>query len=257
MTKEVTSLQHDLVKHFVRLRQNRDYREEHQSVVIMGNKMIREVCSHHHTKVLMAYDPTFIPPGVKADEVVLVNEAIMQKVTGLPSPEGLVAEVAMPKPASLQGMHYVIACDAISDPGNLGALLRSALALGWQGAFILSNSCDPYNDKALRVAKGATFRLPIAMGTWDDLQKIVQKNKLHPFVADIQGTPLDEMAPTENALLVMSNEAHGLSEEAKRLCQKVTIPMPGEMESLNVAVAGAILMYTLKKCAQRSEFSAF
>lgn len=243
---KITSLQHDLVKHFVRLRQNRDYREEHQSVLIMGNKMISEICPHHHTKMLMVYDTTFIPPSVKADQVFLVNEAIMQKVTGLLSPEGLVAEVSMPKPASLEGMRYILACDAVSDPGNLGALLRSALALGWQGAFILTNSCDPYNDKALRVAKGATFRLPIAIGSWDDLNKVIEKNRLKPFVADIKGTPLNELSSTENALLVMSNESHGLSEEAQRICQKVTIPMPGEMESLNVAVAGAILMYTLK-----------
>lgn len=246
MVREITSLQHPMVKHFVRLRQNRDYRDDHQSVVIMGDKMIHEVCSRHHTKNLMVYDPTFIPNGVSADEVLIVNEAVMQKATGMTSSEGMIAEVAMPKQSSLTGMRRIIVCDAISDPGNLGSLLRSALALGWQGVFILSNSCDPFNDKALRAAKGATFRLPMAMGSWETLEQLIQQDRLQPIVADIQGSALDTISKQERVLLVMSNEAHGISEEAKRLCQKVTIPMSGEMESLNVAAAGAIFMYALR-----------
>jgi TrmH family RNA methyltransferase len=246
MIREVASLQHPLIKHFVRLRQDKDYRNEHKSVVITGKKMIEEVCSRHHTKTLMIVDASLVPPGIAVDDIVLVSEAIIQKVTGMASSEGMAAEVSMPHPATLSGMRYIFAFDGISDPGNLGTLLRSGLALGWQGAFILNSSCDPYNDKALRVAKGATFRLPIAMGSWEDLAKVVQTNQLHPIAADITGSPLGSVKPLEKILLVLGNEAHGLSLEAQRLCQKVTIPMPGEMESLNVAVAGSILMYVLK-----------
>ena len=246
MIKEVASLQHPLIKHFVRLRQDKDYRNENQSVVITGKTMIEEVCSRHRTKTLMIVDIALIPTGIKIDNIVLVSDAIMQKVTGMVSSEGIAAEVFMPPKATLAGLNYIFAFDGISDPGNLGTLLRSGLALGWQGAFILNSSCDPYNDKALRVAKGATFRLPIAMGSWEDLTKIVQTNQLHPLAADITGTPLERVKAPEKILLVLGNETHGLSLEAQRLCQTVTIPMPGEMESLNVAVAGSILMYVLR-----------
>lgn len=246
MIRKVESLQHPFIKHFVRLRQDKDYRIEHQSVIISGKKMIEEVCIQHHAKMLMTIDKSLIPHDIIVDEVVLVNEAIIQKVTGMSTSEGMVAEVFMPKPANLLGMHYIFACDCISDPANLGALLRSGLALGWEGAFILNTSCDPYNDKALRVAKGATFRLPITMGTWDDLKKIIHQNNLQPVAADIAGSPLPAVKAPDKILLVLGNEAHGLSTEAQRICKKVTIPMPGEMESLNVAIAGSILMYVLK-----------
>lgn len=245
MNKEITSTQNSIVKHLVRLRQNRDYREEHQSVLVEGIKMIGEICKHHQAKKILAYDEHLVPRGIKSDEVYIVNEAVMKKLTGTQSPEGLVAEVAMPKQASLAKMQYVIACDGISDPGNLGTLLRSALALGWEGVFILSNSCDPYNDKALRAAKGATFRMPIAYGHWSDLKKIISQNKLQPLAADIKGANIELMKVKNGALLVMGNEAHGLSEEAASICERITIPMSGKMESLNVGAAGAILMYML------------
>ncbi len=247
MEREITSLQHPLVKHLVRLRQNRDYREERQSVFIEGGKLIGEVCSHKPAKVIIAYDSTYIPPGVMADEIIMVSEAVMHKISGLQTPEGVAAEAAIPQQASLEGLRWILVCDGVSDPGNLGTLLRSGLALGWEGAFILNDSCDPYNDKAVRAAKGATFRLPIAMGTWSELQRIIALNKLQPLAADIKGTSINDIQIDGGALLVLSNEAHGLSDEAQRLCQKVRIPMPGDMESLNVAVAGGILMHMLKQ----------
>lgn len=250
MKREVSSVQHPLVKHLVRLRQNRDYREEHQSVVIEGSKLIGEVCQHLHAKLVAAYDETLIPHDITADEVILVNEAVMHKLSGVQTPEGLIAEVAMPKPPTMNKARFVLACDGVSDPGNLGTLLRTGLALGWDGVFILDNSCDPYNDKALRAAKGATFRLPILMGSWNDLKNLIKKNKWNLLVADVSGTPIDETTVKDGVLLLMSNEARGASTEALKLGQCVTIPMLGTMESLNVAVAGGILMYTLKKRQQ-------
>lgn len=214
--------------------------------MIEGTALVREVCQKRPAKLIMAYDETFLPPGVAAEEVFLVNEAIMHKISGVQAPEGLIAEVALPKAVSLKGKRLIMACDGVSDPGNMGAILRTTLALGWEGAFILNNSCDPFNDKALRAAKGATFRLPMSMGTWADLRKIMQENSLHPLVADISGKALGSITAKNGILLVLSNEAHGPSEESRQLCQAVKIPMPGEMESLNVAVAGGILMYVLK-----------
>lgn len=246
MVKKVTSLQHPVVKHLVKLRQNRDYRYEYQTLVLEGNKIIEEVCQKSPAKTLLAYDETQIPKGVCADEILIVNEAIMHKISGMQTPEGLIAEIAMPQSASLKGLKSIVAFDGITDPGNEGTLIRTALALGWQGVFIVDNCCDPFNEKTLRAARGATFRLPMAMGTWNDLKKLTEDNKLMPFVADIEGESVEKVSIPNGVLLVLSSEAHGVSREAAQICKKVTIPMPGEMESLNVSIAGGILMYVIR-----------
>lgn len=246
MAKVITSVQHPYVKHLVRLHQNRDYRYEHHCVAIEGLKIIEEVCSSHPAKRIFTFDEHLIPKNVKAEEIICVNNAIMSKISTLQSPEGIVAEVEMPPTSTLKNFQWVVAFDAVNDPGNLGTLLRSALAFGWQGAFILSNSCDPFNDKALRAGKGATFRLPLAFGSWEDLKISMQENQWHPLVAHMDGDSIKNLKQEPPVLLVLNNESQGMSEEAKLHCKAVSIPMTDKMESLNVAVAGSILMYALK-----------
>lgn len=243
--RTITSLQNPLIKHLMHLRQNHDYRETHGTVVISGFKLVKEVSLHVPVKTLFVCDETLIPKEIKAESIFIVSENVMQKASGLKNPNGILAEVEMPKHKSLNGLKKIVALDKISDPGNLGTILRTALALHWDGAFILEDSCDPYNDKALSAAKGATFRLPIASGSWKDLEKLIKENGLAAFAADLEGIPLNEIKHLDKMVLVLSHEAEGVSEEAAKRCDKVTIPISSDMESLNVAVAGGILMYVL------------
>jgi TrmH family RNA methyltransferase len=246
MVRHITSVQHELVKHLVKLRQNHDYRIDHQSLVIDGIKPVTEIGRSLKPKVLVAWDETLLPEGMEADDVIIVNESVMKKISGMSTPEGLLAEIPMPKPASFKGKHYIVALDGVSDPGNVGTILRTALALGWEGVFLLDESCDPFNEKALRAARGATFRLPLAWGNWEMLKKIIEENKLDPIVADLEGIKLEDVKLKNGVCLVLNNEAQGASKLARKLCQPVTIAMAGDMESLNVAVAGGILMHALK-----------
>jgi TrmH family RNA methyltransferase len=243
--KQITSLQHPLVKRLTKLRKDRFFRNQTESVVIIGFHLVEEVCIKIKAKCLLCTNEKLISSHVKTEEIFLTTTEIIKKISGVQTPEGILAEVSMPIQSSLEKCHYLVALDGISDPGNLGTLLRTALALGWEGAFILENSVDPYNDKALRAAKGANFRLPIHMGGWDALQQIIKKNHLKVLAADLEGDKLNAFALKDNILLILGNEAHGISKEALSICQKITIPMKGSMESLNVAVAGGILMYIL------------
>jgi TrmH family RNA methyltransferase len=228
----------------VKLRQNRDYRYDHQGVMVEGVKPVHEVCSHLKPTLLIAWNETLFPMGQPEEVCVLVNQQVMEKISGMQSSEGLVAEIPMPQPVSLKGKRRILALDGISDPGNVGNLLRTALALGWEGAFLLDGGCDPFNDKAMRAARGATFRLPLAWGNWDVLRSLIEGGSLVPLAADFGGEEPKQMGK-QGVVLVLGNEATGISDAARKLCQPVTIPMPGEMESLNVAVAGGILMFAL------------
>ncbi len=245
--KTIQSLQNPLVKHLTKLVSHRKYRHECKSVVIEGQVLIQEL---HHTmriKAIVTVDEKLIPPSCDCTDIYLVNDSILGKISGTKTPEGIIAEVEIPLFNSLEGKKWIVAFDAVQDPGNLGTLLRTALAFDWDGAFLLDGCCDPWNDKAVRAAKGATFKLPIINGTWDELKVLAKKNNCVPLAADLDGKPPENVECRDGILLVLGSEGQGLSKEAKEFCKKVSIPMHGEMESLNVSIAGGILMYTLKK----------
>lgn len=242
ISKEITSLQHPFIKHLVKLRTDRKYRNEQKQTLIAGCKLVHEV-SHLKT-VLLEHGTTGFPD---ADEVIFVTHEILKKITGLQNPEPMAAVVAIPTPKNLEREHYLLVLDGIADPGNLGTLLRTALALGWEGVFLTAGSADPFNDKALRAARGATFRIPLFSGSWEELDAFIKKENAQVYIANTGGESIDTLKKTKlPLLLVLGNEAHGASQEAKKRFPILSIPMQTSVESLNVAIAGAILMYQLK-----------
>lgn len=234
--KEISSLQHPLVKHLVKLRKERAYRYEQKLALVESRKMIAELSP----KLILTTNEN---EPLTADDVIFTSTQVIEKISGMQTPEGIIAVVEMAD-HPLKNVRRLLALDGISDPGNLGVLLRTALALGWDGAFLLPNCCDPYNDKALSAARGATFKLPIKQGAWQDLEQIMHEFQLQPLAAEMNGKDIEELA-FDKVLLVLGNEAHGPSDETKARCQTVAIPISNRMESLNVAVAGGILMYKL------------
>jgi RNA methyltransferase, TrmH family len=241
----ITSLQHPLVKHLVKLRTDVSYRNEHQSLILTGLKPIQEFPSGI-AKLLYTADYRHVAEEINGvAERWLVAETIIHKIAGMLSPEGILAEVQMPPFVPL--MHNkVVALDGISDPGNLGTLLRTALAFGWEAVYFLPGSCDPYNEKALRAARGAHFKLALAKGTAENLQQWVETHSCQALVAELKGLAPETVPAAYCRLLVLGNEAHGSSASIKQFCSSVSLPMPGAMESLNVAVAGGILLYLLR-----------
>lgn len=236
----IRSLTHPLVKHLVKLREKGEYRAEQNRVMIQGYKVVREVGQRLKLLRIVA---TQDPPDVTADEVIIASKEVLDKMAGVIATENIVAEVEIPSYGDLSGSKRVLALDGISDPGNLGTLLRTALAFGWGGVYLLPGCCDPYNDKALRAAMGATFKIRLGRGDVGALKQLCTENRLQAWVADLHGVP--PRHTEEGMLLVLGNEARGPSEEVSHFCRAVTIPMQGDIESLNVAVAGAVLMYTL------------
>jgi TrmH family RNA methyltransferase len=205
--------------------------------------MVSEVCQKIDPKLLLVRDSALVPRGLKPQEIVEVTDEVLAKIAGTPTPEGILAEIPMPAHAELEGKKRILALDGISDPGNVGTLLRTAFSFGWDATFLFHDCCDPYNDKALRAAKGATFHLPMRMGSWTELQAVAKKGKLPLFAADLNGKAVTAVTFPAALILVLGSEAHGLSKEAKEGCERITIPQTGAMDSLNVAVAGGILMY--------------
>jgi RNA methyltransferase, TrmH family len=241
LAREISSLQHPIVKYLVKLRDERAFRKAEKRVLVMGKKQVNECAAKFPLKMLLKLPE--VSTSLQAEEIFLVSEQILKKITGLEKPEPIAAVIAMPDEARLFDKKRVLALDGIADPGNLGTLLRSALALGWEGAFITTSSCDPFNPKAVRAARGATFLLPLYCGSEKELAELISGG-FQLVMADLEGEELSSFsAPDKPIVLLLGSESHGPRFKGEAL--RVTIPMQPSVESLNVAVAGAILMYAL------------
>ena len=244
MKPTITSLQHPLVKHLIKLRGDSSYRYAEQSLVFTGAKPISEVLPYIKKLIYAENCSSFLDSSA---ETWIVSEAVMRKISGLVTPEGVIAEVRMPSLKPLQNCQHLLIFDGISDPGNMGTLMRTALAFGWDGIFVLPGSCDLFNEKVIRAARGAHFKIPLFQGSIKELKELIAEQHLLPLVADLQGCEPREITTQTKKALVMGNEAHGPSQAMKEFCTSVTLTMTDQMESLNFAVAGGILLYLFKK----------
>lgn len=234
MSEKITSVHNPLIKHVVKLQNDRFYRLAQKEVVIEGRKMVSEAPV---IKTLFVVDERDCQDGCRN---IVVSDAVMKKMSSVPSPEGMAALVPRPEFSSLDEKNVILVLDGIQDPGNLGTLLRTALSFGWEGVFLLETCCDPFNPKALRAAKGATFKIPLAFGTVEDLPKSHQS-----LIGDLEGEAPESIVLSEKRMLILGSESQGVSAACRKLGRKVSLPI-AQMESLNVAVAGGILMYLFK-----------
>lgn len=241
-SKKITSLQNPFVKHLVKLREKRAYREKEGVALVCGETIVEELSSRLKPELVLTTLKCELPI-----DTLHVSDEVMKKITDLSSPPSCAALFKIPKPHNLNNLRKILACDRIADPGNLGTLLRTALALGWEGIYLLNHSVDLFNDKVIRASRGGAFLLPFALGTYDDFSLYIKKNHLTLYVADLEGEDVKSVKREERVALLLGTEGAGQSDRGRALGKKVTIPMEKEMESLNVAVAGSLLMYELMR----------
>lgn len=244
--KQISSLQHPIVKKLVRIRDQRSAREEEGEVLICGRKLVSELAQGPGLGLLLLPNGEEPPSTWRYKQLIWLEVPLFKKITGLVNPEPIAATISLPPPSSLSEKRWILALDQVSDPGNVGTLMRSALGLGWQGIFFLNGCADLFNEKALRAAKGATFFLPYATGDDRSLLALSKEAHLPIWIADLEGTLLKEAPKEAGGILILGSEGGGVSASLKQLGLSITIPLSEQMESLNVAAAGAILLYELK-----------
>lgn len=246
MTQEISRMDHPLVKHFVKLRTKREYRLQKHSIVVSGIKVLKEYCKDQSFQYLIVKENASVDEDLVFDEKLVVHERLMKKITGLEEPEDFAAVLELPKEQSMKNCSSVLVLDQINDPGNLGTLLRTALAFSWEGVFLSPNCVDLFNEKVLRAARGAHFKLAFQMGSWQDLEQLIKQANFLPLLADVEGTSPKAFSSQKKTMLIVSNEAKGPSSQARALAKKkISLEMSSDCESLNVAIAGGILMYLL------------
>lgn len=179
--------------------------------------------------------------GVEVDEVAA---PLLDSLSDTETSQGILAVLSLSGNTSpISPTDFALILDRIRDPGNLGTLLRTAAAAGVQAVFLSPETTDAFAPKVVRAGMGAHFRLPIYSLAWEEIRQAMAKQKV--YLADAAGQITCWQADFRLPLaLIISNEAEGPSQEARTLAHKtVCIPMPGRSESLNAAIAGAILMF--------------
>lgn len=180
--------------------------------------------------------------GVAVEEV---GDAELAELCDTVTPQGVLAVARVPDrgwPAARPAR--ILLLDGVQDPGNVGTLIRTAEAAGASAVVCLPGTADPWSPKAVRAAAGSSFRVPVVTRSWHEARERLRGTGAAIWAADAAGEPFfrGDPAPAELAL-ALGNEARGVSpgvlEAADR---RVSVPMAGRVESLNVAVAGAILM---------------
>jgi len=237
-----------LIKESLKLKQKK-YRDELNKFLIEGVRFVEEAIKEnfveyifYSNKILDSKYSYILDWDVKKYEV---NEDVIKELSDTENPQGVVA-VCKKRENRADLKDFVVIADGVQDPGNLGTIIRTLDAAGADALIIIKGTVDPYNSKTLRSTMGSIFRVPIVY--FDDFEKASDYLKNKGF--NIYATSLEaekliyDYNFNEKTALVIGNEANGISKEHIDLStHKIKIPMIGKAESLNAAVASAIVIY--------------
>lgn len=241
--KTITSSNNSLIKHLLKLSKDRSYRKESKTLLIEGKKLISEWLEKNDVKHL--YTQEGKEPLIESKTIFLTPH-LCDKISSLKTQDGYFAEIEIPSYENLGSISSLLVIDQLQDPGNLGTLIRSALAFNFQGVYILNHSVDPFGPKVIRSSMGAVLHIPIFEGSAEDLKAILKLNNFHVYIADAKGTAIDEISFLKPSALVLGNEAHGSIFKDERAFTKISIPIQN-VDSLNVAIAGSLIMHKVSQ----------
>ena len=248
MMERITSRTNPLMTHIRKLAASRSYRAKTGEYLGDGTKLLEEALTWGAAVTTVVYTAAAalppLPPGIRAVEV---PEDVMKSVSPMEAPQGalfLAREPDTALPEKLSGSRYLV-LEGVQDPGNVGTILRAADAFEADGLILLEGCADLYSPKTVRASMGAVFRLRAWSGTLAELLPLLRAAGLPLLGAALRADTADARAVdlTRGALLVGS-EGRGLSEAALAACDgTIRIPMGARCESLNAAVAAAILLW--------------
>ncbi len=178
-----------------------------------------------------------------------ISRGLMRELSTVQSPSDIIAFLT-PSPAPhledvVKNSEMLVILDRLQDPGNIGTIMRTSEAMGVSAIILLKGCCSQNNHKVIRAAMGSSFRLPIIPGVdAQKLFKVLNNNNYMSICADMKGTSLVNFKFASKTALFMGQEGQGLSDYIVSNCKsRVSIPMYGQVESLNVATSTAICLY--------------
>lgn len=245
--ERITSRANPLIAHIRRLLRDRSCRRETGEFVCDGVKLLEEALrwgADLKTVLYTGEQPANLPECVRAAEV---PESLMASLSPMKAPQGVLFTCGMPSlrpPEKLEGRTF-LALDGLQDPGNVGTIWRSADAFGASGLLLTGSSADPFGWKAVRASMGAVFRLPVWEVAYEALSALCERSGLPLYGTALREDTLDLRAlGAEPCVIAVGSEGRGLSPEVLSRCRAtVKIPMEPTCESLNAAMAAAVVLW--------------
>ena len=183
-------------------------------------------------------------------QVLVVSQDVFQKLSMTETTQGILAVVEIVKQEALPQNGRIIVLDAVQDPGNLGTIVRTADAAGFDAVILGTGTVDLYNDKVLRSMQGSHFHIPVFQTNLQEYLPFLKSKGVQVAVTALHRDSKDYsvLQGVRDVAIVVGNEGQGVSDDMIDLADVVvTIPMFGKAESLNVAIASALLMYKTKE----------
>lgn len=249
MIKEISSAQNPIIKD-VLFSQTKKGAMQLGVCFIESEKVIRDCVANKLT-----IKQVFIESGKQNKfenlfngvNVTIISSAISKKISETCSPSGIYALVELPKQTQFDFNRNFLVLDSLQDPSNLGAIIRSAVAFGYN-QIICIDGVFPYLSKVIRASMGYVFKVNFLDVTASELTSLKQKYDFNLISANLNGKILNDFKPPKHFGLIIGNEGNGVSESIQNLSDfTVTIPMQNNVESLNASISASILMYNLNK----------
>lgn len=221
------------------------YRQKHKLFVVEGVKVVQEFLnSSYELEIVFSTDTDFS----STNKFIEVTDQELKKISSLKNPNKVLAIFKIPNQINPITDGLILALDSINDPGNLGTIIRLCDWFGIEQLVCSNETVDCFNSKVVQASMGSLTRVAVS---YLDLKKYLQNALVPIFLADIDGLNVYKTKLPDSAVLVLGNEANGISDEIKQLVTtKITIPRYGafqQTESLNVATASAILLSEFRR----------
>ena len=246
METRITSRKNPILQQVKKLLSSRKERENTGLFVADGTKLLEEA-----VKYWPGLDTVILSDGVQAQvpdhvRVIRVPEDVMESISPMAAPQGAVFLCKLPQRSDFRASAPLLLLDGIQDPGNLGTILRTADAMNVKVA-LLEGCADPFSHKVVRASMGAVFRMPVVQTTWQEVHEALKSAGIPVAVTalseksrDIRQADLGKMA------VVIGSEGQGVRREVLEAADaQLIIPMQSHCESLNAAIAAAVVMWQM------------
>ena len=260
MVVTIDSSSNAKIKHICKIASSSKYRKESSEFFLEGLRLCCDACkSFVEAESVFFTEKAYEKNSSHIEEMISVcknaykiSESVCDKIAQTENSQGVFCICKTPESDGKQKIDTTkkyIALDNVQNPDNLGAISRTAEALGISG-LIVSGGCDIYNPKAQRAAMGSLLRLPVFKT--DDLVSYLRKlqksaMKIYATTPDASSLKITEADFSSGTICVIGNEANGVSSNVFDVCEKITIPMLGRAESLNAAMAAAVTMWEMMR----------